>query len=279
MRNAGFAAVPNRRTPLRLTEILIADGFVVAETVGSISRLLLETIHKGSFREKRIHFKGELRDCLSRGREGITPRVEELFRQYGANPDFYYREAPINAMMYLDDEGRLLGLSRIKRPKRIAEKANRKIANWIFQIVQTTARKMAERRAEKSGIPLQNLLTPEKEMVREFIEAEKRVARCFRDGEIKFDRAALSINDIGGLKILGEETKLANLETILAGRPGPEGSRPGKLPRGLPGQERAPRSRLGPRTGLPPVYGREMLGKIHETGNPRRKSSRRGSSL
>ncbi|MCE5243252.1 MAG: hypothetical protein LLF99_08655 [Desulfobacteraceae bacterium] len=214
-----FCGRPEPNDALRLTEILIADGFVVAETIGSISRLLLETVCQGAIQEERIHFKGELRERIFSCRATATPRVGELFREYEANPDFYYREAPINAVVYLDEWGCFLGLSRIKRPKRIAEKANRKIANWIFQIVQDTARNMAERRAEKYGIPLHCLLTPEKEMIREFIEAEKTVARSFRDGTIKFDRAALSINDIGGMKIVADETRLAHLEKILAGDP------------------------------------------------------------
>ncbi len=90
----------------------------------------------------------------------ITERELELFCLYRKNPDFYYREAPINGVMCLDGEGQLTGLYRIKRPRRIAEKANRKIANWIFSVVQSKAQQMAAERARKFGVPLEGLAHP-----------------------------------------------------------------------------------------------------------------------
>ena len=145
----------------------------------------------------------------------VTERELELFCRYRKNPDFYYREAPINGVMCLDRDGRLVGLYRIKRPRRIAEKANRKIANWIFSVVQNKARQMAAERARKFGIPLEMLVTPESEMVREFIEAERAIAQSFGEGSIKFDREALTIHDVGGIKIVADDDQLSLLEKAL----------------------------------------------------------------
>jgi hypothetical protein len=47
---------------------------------------------------------------------------------------------------------------------------------------------MAEERARKLGIPIEKLLTPEEEMAREFIEAEKMIAEAFRQGQILLDK-------------------------------------------------------------------------------------------
>lgn len=205
---------------LRLTEILISDGFVIRETLEDLARNLLSAIHDKPFRMQRIHFKGELRDALCLSPREETPRIRELFDLYQRNPDFYYREAPINGVMCLDEEGGLLGLYRIKRPTRIAEKANRHIANWIFRIVQEKAQEMAEARAREWGIPLGWLFTPPKEMVREFVEAEKAIAMKFKEGTIRFDRAASTINDVAGLKIVAEPERLARLESVLSDYPG-----------------------------------------------------------
>jgi len=204
---------------LRLTEILICDGFVIRETLQGLASRLIDSISGGPFRERRIHYKGELRDALCQNPHETSPRLQDLFTQYRTNPDFFYRESPINGVMCLDERDRLVGLYRIKRPTRIAEKANRYIANWIFRIVREKAQEKAEERARQSGVPLVSLFTPEKEMVREFIEAEKAISRSFSEGAIAFDRTALTINDVGGMKIIADVERLSRLDTVLSSDP------------------------------------------------------------
>jgi len=214
-----FCGRPEPSDALRLTEILICDGFVIGETLGTFSEMLLATIYQEPFRKRPIQFKGELRDTLCRAASVEDTRVLELFAEYRRNPDFYYREAPINGVLYLGAKDQLLGLYRVKRPRRIAEKANRKLAQWIFQTVQDLAHQKAEERAWRLGIPLEALVTPEIEMIQEFIDAEKEIARAFKECSIRLDRAALNIADVGGLKIIADAERLGRLETILDGDP------------------------------------------------------------
>ena len=215
-----FCGRPEPGDALRLTEILISDGYVVGETLRSVAASLLGIVYPGRLVERRIHLKGELRDVLAAGSETTNPRTAELFRLYGLNPDFFYREAPINGILYQNEAGRTVGLCRLKRPKRIAEKANRYIASWIFNIVQERAREMARERARHSGISLEGLITPEREMVGEFVRAEESVARDFSLGKVRFERASLAVNDIGGIKIIASPEQLSHLETVLGGAPG-----------------------------------------------------------
>lgn len=214
-----FCGHPEEGDALRLTEIFICDGFVVGETLDMITRRLLSGIYPGPFQGKRLRFKGELRDTLCRCHCRVTPRMEDLFCLYLKKPDFFYQEAPINGMMCLDEKEQLVGLYRIKRPRRIAEKANRKIANWIFQIVQNRARKMAEDRATAFGIPLYMLVTPEAEMVKEFKNAENAISKSFSEGTIEFSKEDLTIHDVGGIKIVAETEKLKHLEEELSQDP------------------------------------------------------------
>ena len=212
----------NRLEPtdgLRLTQILVCDGFVLGETLDAITRLLLSKVHSTAYHISRISFKGELREFICRSTWTMTPRVGELLRQYRTNPDFFYVEAPINGSTCIDGEGRLLGIYRIKRPRRIAEKANRYIANWIFHMVQDRAQRMAEERAQRLGIPLHYLLTPEEEMEREFVLAEETIAQGFKDGRVKLDKAALTIPDVGGIKIIAEDGALSSLAESLQSDP------------------------------------------------------------
>lgn len=196
-----------------LTCILIADVFVIRETLEMLSRQLIGMSGQAPAVQKRIRQKGELRDILCADSRPPVARTSELCGRYRKNPDYYYRETPINASVFFDGEGRIVGSYRVKRPKRIAEKANRRIADWIYVNVKEEAEKMAQKRAARLGVPLEQLVTPRREMEREFIEAEELIATRFRDGGIRFDRSALMIQDAGAIKIVGDE---AGLERFVA---------------------------------------------------------------
>lgn len=202
-----------------LTGILICDGFVINETLQKLTERLLGIVHKGPFIRRRIHTKGELRDFLCHGERISGSRVAELFQRYRENPDFFYRETPINATIFLDGEERLLGAFRIKRPKRIAEKANRRIADWIFENVLAKAKEMARERARLSGVPLERFVTPAEEMAREFIRAEEFIAGSLRDGSIRLYRDAMTIHDVAALKIIAGKEELRHLEEEIGRSP------------------------------------------------------------
>lgn len=202
---------------LLVTRILICDGFVLGETLDALMRKLLRVVHSEPPRVERVQFKGEIREAICRSTRDPDPRVSELVQDYRRRPEFYYRDVPINGAMALDPEGRLLGLYRLKRPRRIAEKANRYLANWIFEVVQARARRLAEERARVLRVPLELLVTPEEEMAREFIQAEEAIARAFREGTIQMDRAALTIQDVGGIKIVADEDSWERIREAIEG--------------------------------------------------------------
>jgi len=184
-----------------------------------MTHLLLEMIYDGPFKKEYIYFKGELRDAICRSGRNTIPRVDELIHHYKSNPDFFYREVPVNGVICLNKERHFLGSYRIKRTRRIAEKANRYIANWIFKMVQDRAHRMAEERAKKLGIPIERLLTPEEEMAREFTNAEEAIAKRFKEGTIELDRLAMTIHDVGGIKIVGDAERLLHIERVLLDHP------------------------------------------------------------
>lgn len=78
---------------------------------------------------------------------------------------------------------------------------------------------MARERAQLSGVPLDGLLTPTEEMVEEFIRAEEFIAGSFWDGTIRFEKTALTIQDVGAIKIVAESDDLAQLEKALMQAP------------------------------------------------------------
>jgi hypothetical protein len=202
-----------------LKEILICDGYVVNETLSALTERLIDMTYGKPCRRQYIRSKGELRDIICNDSRKASHRVTALLTRYQENPDYYYREAPINAVVCLDGSDHLIASYRIKRPKRIAEKANRRIANWIYGKVVERAKEMARERAEQFGVPLDEFITPNEEMIEEFIRAEEFIAASFRDGRIRFDKAASTIHDVGALKIIGDHGTLRKLETALAQSP------------------------------------------------------------
>jgi hypothetical protein len=202
----------------RVTEILICDNFVLGHTLDAVASQLLHMTHRRPIRMREIRYKGELRDAICANPWDRTPRVEELIGRYLENPDFFYREAPIQGVMCADDEDRLVGLYRLKRPRRIAEKANRYIANWIFEVVQSEALRRASERAQRLRIPVERLLTPEEEMFQEFVGSEEAMVRGFRDGTLHLDKSAVAIHDVGGIKVVADAEQLSQLEETLEGQ-------------------------------------------------------------
>ena len=186
-----------------LTRIFICDGYVLGETLETVIGEIVGKLYCREFRKVRIRSKGGLRDELCHITGEISPRMAYLFECYRQNSEYFYYQTPVNGVLCIDDGGRLIASYRIKRPKRIAEKANRRIANWIFQTVQSKAQTMAGARAKKSGIALDQLITPREEMDREFIEAEESIADSFRQGAIRFDRSSITIDDVGESKSWG----------------------------------------------------------------------------
>ena len=214
-----FCNCPEPRDVRSLTEILICDGFVINETLAVLINTILDMAGQRPCYQKCIQTKGELRDIICRDNQNSHPRVLELLKQYRENPDYYYREAPVNGVVCLDAHNHLLGSFRIKRPKRIAEKANRKIADWIFEKVIEQAKEMARDRAHLSGVPLDSFITSAEDMLKEFAAAEELIAGSFRDGSIRFDRTASTIHDVGAIKIVAESAVLQQIENALMQNP------------------------------------------------------------
>jgi hypothetical protein len=87
-------------------------------------------------------------------------------------------------------------------------------------MIQDQAQKMAEERAQKQSLPIEYLLTPPEEMAQEFIKAEEAIAKMFRERDIKLDRSAMTLHDIGGIKIVADTERLRHLENMLTCHPG-----------------------------------------------------------
>jgi len=87
----------------------------------------------------------------------------------------------------------------------LAEKAARKIIDWIFDAIKGQAERLAEERAARLSIPRQYLLSSPEEMLAEFLDAEGRFIESLREHRETDVAQDLAINDVAGIKVLLED--------------------------------------------------------------------------
>jgi hypothetical protein len=148
-----------------------------------------------------------------------TPRTQFLAARYAESPEEFYPRLPVDAVLLFGSEQRLVSISRIKRPPRVAEKAAFRMADALADLIRGEAQLYASDRAVSEGVALSELISTPQQMQEDFMAAERRVARGFRTGEITIARRDLAINDVVGFKIIGNQEELTWAEQILSEEP------------------------------------------------------------
>jgi hypothetical protein len=202
-----------------VTDIFVYEGLVaVAE-----ARHFMAEVYRGAFGPtlgaQRIVYKHELRELALEAIGTPTPRQYEMMEAYHANPEAYFRRMPIDGEMYFGGEGQLVGGYRIKRPRRVAEKASRRLADHLGGLIRTRAEELAAHRASREGRAMGELRPSPGEEEREFIEAEAWLSDRFRDGTMRLPTEAMHIDDLVGFKVIGSPEELERAEQVIAAHP------------------------------------------------------------
>ena len=180
-------------------------------------------LHREELLPRRVQLKGELKDAIVEHSPCRGGRVEGLTLDYHENPGRYFRETPFHGTLYFCRGNGCLeyvGSSRIKRVRRLAEKAARRIIDRIFAEIQRHAETLADDRARLLGIPREHLMTTPEDMTEEFLRAENRLLVDLRDKRpIAGAERGLAINDVAGVKVILEEGKQGELTALLERMP------------------------------------------------------------
>jgi len=176
-------------------------------------------VHPGPVRLLRLRSKDELRDAIVEACMDPTPREAELFRQYRQRPEEFFPGTPSDVVLGLREDGSILGMARVKRLRRIAEKGSRRVADKLAGAINDRATAVAMRRAETYGIPLRQLLSSKTEMAEDFAQAERIVSRTFRDGVVVFQPEDLRIDDGIGFKFVGTPDEMTSIEGAIRNHP------------------------------------------------------------
>jgi hypothetical protein len=176
--------------PLQITRIIAYDSFVAWETLLPFIDDLLSALTRGTCHKTAISHKKELKDFICHNNEPKTKRIERLIEAYKKTPEFFYVGSPIVGYIYHDCHLHMMALSRMKRVKRIAEKASRYAKMHILGEIRAEARDKSE-----DG--------------RSLMEAEKRLMARIRDQGLRLPVEPMIIKDVLGMKVVdngfGEE--------------------------------------------------------------------------
>jgi hypothetical protein len=214
-----FADSPHPEDGRFLTQAFIYENIITAGTVRNLLTGIREVVHPKPIRLLRLRTKDELRDAIVQSCTEPTTREAELFRLYRRRPEEFFPGTPTDVVLGLRADGSILGMARVKRLRRIAEKGSRRVADRLAGAINERATAIALRRAETYGIPLRQLLSSKSEMAEDFAQAERIVSRTFQDGVLVFQPEDLRIDDGIGLKFVGTPEELDTIEEAIRNHP------------------------------------------------------------
>jgi hypothetical protein len=193
---------------LQITRIITYDSFVAWERlllfIKELNRFLPNLI-----RFKKIDSKKELKDFICSGADINTERLRHIISKYQRSPESYYIGAPIAALAFHDDSGKITGMCRFKRVKRIAEKASRYALLHITDQVRHTATQLGLRNGNEP------VMSPKL-----LAQAEKEHLAQIRHHGLTLPAPIMTIKDVLGLKIIKNGVSEEALESQMLRIPG-----------------------------------------------------------
>lgn len=218
-----------------LSELFVYERLLLEPPLRRLLRDLTPQAAEGAVSLQGLDGKDGLRALLAadpRARQDEAGRL--LCQRLVDAPEEFFPLTPADLVVALrptSDGLQLASLLRVKRLRRLSQKASRLLAGHLAAQIRKTARGLARQRAEAAGVPLDGFFTPPETMAAEFAHAERAVAHAIRDGQIRFAPADLTIDDVLGLRLLADdEAGLDALEVAVKSYPQLEvlQARPGK---------------------------------------------------
>jgi hypothetical protein len=201
-----------------ITRLVHFNNVYVSRYLNLFAGRIFQELHP-QFTSQAIKIKGDLKDALIADPPYRNERIDEMILDYRQNPGRFYRETPFHGTLYFTRRNGFaayIGSSRIKRVRRLAEKAARRIIDRIFDRIKRHADILADERARLLGIPRESLLTAPEDMTEEFLIAENRLLSDLREKRpIAEDGEILAINDVAGIKVVLEAPGQRKLIEIL----------------------------------------------------------------
>jgi len=193
--NRWFSNDLSPRDPLRITKIITYDSFAGWEISLRFAHILMTSLARGSVHRIQLSHKKDLKDFICSACGQLHPSKASLVNSYLSNPDFYYVGSPMFGYLYHDSSGKLVGISRFKRVKRIAEKASRYAAMYMYKEVMSLVEEAA---SERNPNAKRTDKTPNHILLR----AEQQMMSEIRRNGLKLPKDVMTIKDVLGIKVV-----------------------------------------------------------------------------
>jgi len=128
-----------------LTQVFTYENIITAGMVRALLTGIKDAVHPGPIQLRRLQSKDELRDAILGACPDPSPREAELFRQYRQRPEEFFPGTPSDVVLGLRADSSILGMARVKRLRRIAEKCSRRVADALAGTINDRARAVALR--------------------------------------------------------------------------------------------------------------------------------------
>ena len=214
-----FADRPEPDDGKFITQVFLYENVIWAPTLRRFVLDILTRVEPGPIHTQRLRTKDELRAILSSSFDSLGPRSRELFEKYRMYPEEFFPGTPADVVLARRENGRPVGMVRVKRLKRIAEKASRRVADFLAGRIRQAAQENAAARAAASGVPLEGLISSPEVMFDDFARAERVVSRTFLEEPVRFQPRDLRLDDVIGIKFVGSEEELLRIERAITDHP------------------------------------------------------------
>ena len=203
-----------------VTQVFVFEPRISGPTGWAFLNDIQRVTDAGPVCQHRLHTKDELRQMILASSLNPTPRMRELAARFRSNPEEFFPRTPADLLVATRMDGTIQAMLRVKRFQRTAEKVSRRLADWLAGTIRATARSLAEGRAARAGITLEELITAPDLMTEEFTAAEEIVSQTFRDRVIRIEPDDLRVDDWLGFKFVGADADLERIEKAIRARPG-----------------------------------------------------------
>ncbi|MBI5013928.1 MAG: hypothetical protein HZB55_00355 [Deltaproteobacteria bacterium] len=202
-----------------VTQVFVYESVIWAPTIRRFVYDILACTYPGPLRLRRLRSKDDLRAALAAAYGDLNDRARDLLGQFRRHPEEFFPGTPADLVIAACEEGPPRAMVRVKRERRIAEKASRRIADGLADRIQAEARALAAGRAAEAGVPLEYLVSSPDAMLDDFARAEQVVSRAFRDEAPTFEPRDLRVDDVIGAKFVGSRPELERIERAISDHP------------------------------------------------------------
>jgi hypothetical protein len=204
---------------LRLKALVNFNAFAARTWSELFAAELFRDLYAIQLPSRQASWKGTLKDLIASNPPVMNPRIEELLARYQQFPEDFYRDTPYDGTIFTVGEPPCYaGSRRIKRVRRIAEKSARRLVDYMYDQIRQRADELATERADRLGIPKDQLITSLEEMDAEFSHAERRVLKSIREHLFVAAMPHFHIDDVVGVRVLADPGLADRFQTWLADR-------------------------------------------------------------